>query len=157
MSDIETIVDPEVEARNALRQVKIACQLQAIEAEVRVLELASATEELDAPCFATTWMYVPRSDADPATEKAAALAWLRRHAAGFRRIARVIGEPGRVEKFADGRYLGVRCEVDSVSLRAEVPASVTCEMVDTGETAPVMKRVCPPSIYADLDPAEALT
>ena len=101
------------------------------------------------------------SDSD---RRAAALEWLRRHNRGIQAIARHARNSGmtaKVGKVANDYEYGLevfayRGEFQ-LSVKATVPASLTCEMVPTGEVEhvpahdrPVMERRCPDSIFAGL-------
>lgn len=101
------------------------------------------------------------SDSD---RRAAALEWLTRHNRGIQAIARHARNSGMkvdVEKLADDYEYGLAVFVSAGdfwgSTKATVPASLTCEMVPTGEVEhvpahdrPVMERRCPESIFAGL-------
>lgn len=97
-------------------------------------------------------------------DAADALAWLRRHIAGARTMARAAGATVVAVDKQSGDYYGVKVRVRRrgllVVIDVSVPADATCELVDTGETRfipampaqyePVMERRCPPSIYAGI-------
>lgn len=101
-----------------------------------------------------------RLDGDDA-RRSYALAWLRGNVAAIRAIARRAGATVEIAKVADEWTFGVRAVVTRDGAQSrwsfEVPAGVTCELVDTGEvehipaqTRPKMERHCPESIYAGI-------
>ena len=121
-------------------------------------------EGLDPLNIVLDWAYHEPSalrQASDSDRRAAALEWLRRHNRGVQAIARHARNSGTkvdVEKLADDCEYGLAVFVNArdfwVSTKATVPASLTCEMVPTGEVEhveahdrPVMERRCPDSIF----------
>ena len=103
------------------------------------------------------WLYHPPADAT----REDALAWLRRHAAAVKAIAKALHYRQPIEKRSDDQF-GVQFKPSpGTVVAALVPAALTCEMVETGETQvipavperiePVMEKRCPPSIFAGIE------
>lgn len=127
---------------------------------------ATSALELDAVNpYCGDWFYhEPWSlrDAPAGERRAAALAWLARHNKGMQQIARRFDS--KVEKFATSTVFGLQVTVErdgqSHCIQARVDASLTCEMVDTGEVEvipaqpeqirPVFEKRCPESIFAGI-------
>ena len=124
-------------------------------------------EGIDPLNIVLDWAYHEPSalrQASDSDRRAAALQWLTRHNSGIQAIARHarnLGMSVYVEKLADDYEYGLAVFVRGgdfwVSTKATVPASLTCEMVPTGEVEhvpahdrPVMERRCPDSIFAGL-------
>jgi hypothetical protein len=120
--------------------------------------------DFQAPLYGFTWYYVEPFDLFGASDEArrdAALAWLRTHAKLIRATARQFGVT-TLDKVANDSEYGVRAYVDvdgtTIALHAQVPSSLTCEMVDTGEVEhveahdrPIVERRCPESIFAGIE------
>lgn len=124
-------------------------------------------EGIDPLNIVLDWAYHEPSalrQASDSDRRAAALQWLTRHNSGIQAIARHARNSGMkvdVEKLADDYEYGLAVFVSAgdfwVSTKATVPASLTCEMVPTGEVEhieahdrPIMERRCPESIFANL-------
>lgn len=136
-----------------------------LHAELKLLDaIDEAAPDLSGPSYiATRWNYVEGitvaalPDADRRT---AALGWLADKAHGFMAIQRHLGVPAEIEKHADQwDYMveaAVKIDGEPMRLRASVPASLTCEMVEVGtrhveaHDRPIMERRCPPSIFAGI-------
>lgn len=95
---------------------------------------------------------------DDATRRTAALQWLAMHARIIKRAGQILGCE-RVQKYAEFGEFGVRVwDTPGYFLDASVPDSLTCELVDTGETEvvpavpeqvrPIFEKRCPESIFA---------
>lgn len=137
-----------------------------VEVQQRLVELFREAVELgaDEPDFVGNLAYTEwHTDRDKSDEerRRLALAWLQRQMPLLRLVAREYGS--QIVKISREHAYGVEVSIfidgDYVdSVRAVVPASLTCELVPTGEMKiipaqeehlePVMERRCPPSIFA---------
>lgn len=102
-------------------------------------------------------------DRTPEGRRSCAVAWLSDHARLVQRVARRMGHVGPIEKVRSNDYFGVRVTFRrsvyvGITLVAQVPSELTCEMVPTGEVdhipardVPVMERRCPESIFAGVE------
>ena len=135
-----------------------------LHAELKLLDaIDEAAPDLGEPTYATRWNYAEAAhvaalpDAD---RRIAALGWLADKAHGFMAVQRHLGVPAAIEKHADqwDYTIEATVKIDGVLmwLRASVPASLTCEMVEVGtehveaHDRPIMERRCPPSIFAGI-------
>ena len=136
-----------------------------LHAELELLDaIDEAAPDIGGPMLApTSWNYVEAAhvaalpDAD---RRIAALGWLADKAHGFMAVQRHLGVPAAIEKHADkwDYLIEAKVEIGGVPmwLRASVPASLTCEMVEVGtehveaHDRPIMERRCPPSIFAGI-------
>lgn len=140
-----------------------------VEVQQRLVELFREAVELgaDEPDFVGNWVYTEwHTDRDKSDEerRRLALAWLQRQMPLLRLVAREYG--AEIKKVANESVYGVEVNIiidgDYMDcVRALVPASLTCELVPTGEyevipaqeerVEPVMERRCPPSIFAGIE------
>ncbi len=140
-----------------------------VEVQQRLVELFREAVELgaDEPDFVGNWVYTEwHTDRDKpdGERRRLALAWLQRQMPLLRLVAREYG--AEIKKVANEHVFGVEVNIiidgDYMDcVRALVPASLTCELVPTGEyevipaqeerVEPVMERRCPPSIFAGIE------
>lgn len=150
-----------------------AAARKAIEADIAELDaIERAIEHLGA--YADEFRYgrffyqepLEMKSATDSERRAAALEWLALHSRIIVCAARHLGID--VRKFATEADYGIEaCGYTNglyVRVRAAVPASITCELVDTGRTEtvpaipavpeitrPVFERRCPESIFAGIE------
>lgn len=119
-------------------------------------------QNMEEPSFGLCWLLRTWDDPFPVLgtdeeKRAHAVAWLRTMAESFLSIAREMGATGKVQKYANDNWFGIKLAIGSTVLDASVPAAVACELVPTGEvevipaeperTVPKMEKRCPPSIF----------
>ena len=135
-----------------------------LHAELELLDaIDEAAPDLGEPTYATRWNYAEATHLAASPDdyrRIAALGWLADKAHGFMAIQRHLGVPAAIEKHADkwDYLIEAKVEIGGVPmwLRASVPASLTCEMVEVGtehveaHDRPIMERRCPPSIFAGI-------
>ena len=135
-----------------------------LHAELELLDaIDEAAPDLGEPTYATRWNYAEATHLAASPDdyrRIAALGWLADKAHGFMAIQRHLGVPAAIEKHADQLDYTIKAtvKIDGVVmwLRASVPASLTCEMVEVGtehveaHDRPIMERRCPPSIFAGI-------
>lgn len=162
-----SVVDPLANQRARLDlNVRILDALTEVMAERPDLELDAPNSLMDGACWRYHEPTEMRSASGPA-RRAVAFDWLQRHATAVKLVARKVGHDGPIPKVADDDNYGVEVRMDygsasfTVDIDALVPASLTCEMVETGEVevipaqpeqvVPKMERRCPPSIFAGIE------
>jgi len=135
-----------------------------LHAELELLDaIDEAAPDLGEPTYHTRWNYAEATHLAASPDdyrRIAALGWLADKAHGFMAIQRHLGVPAAIEKHADQWDYTIKAtvKIDGVVmwLRASVPASLTCEMVEVGtehveaHDRPIMERRCPPSIFAGI-------
>ena len=135
-----------------------------LHAELELLDaIDEAAPDLGEPTYATRWSYAEATHLAASPDdyrRIAALGWLADKAHGFMAIQRHLGVPAAIEKHADQWDYTIEAKVEiggvPMWLRASVPASLTCEMVEVGtehveaHDRPIMERRCPPSIFAGI-------
>lgn len=142
---------------------------------LQVLTIAEHETEMDPVSYACSWMLysfevnAALPNGTDEEKRAYAIAWLRRHAEGLRTILRSFGQRAvLVKDNENGRY-GVSATIRSdeggyiMPIGVYVDDALTCDLEPTGEieavpavpavpaipatTRPVMRKVCPPSIF----------
>ena len=135
-----------------------------LHAELELLDaIDEAAPDLGEPTYATRWSYAEATHLAASPDdyrRIAALGWLADKAHGFMAIQRHLGVPAAIEKHADQWDYTIKATVKiggvPMWLRASVPASLTCEMVEVGtehveaHDRPIMERRCPESIFAGI-------